>query len=106
MQYKQAGQVYSIQIAKQMKKKKNLGCLQIKMVHTMQLLEEVETPEVLGLNLQPSLCVDSEPVPRFAEAYIRPSYLDKEIRRARQEGRDEGKDGTLKGEVGVFLTMR
>lgn len=43
MQYKQAGQVYSIQIAKQMKK--SLGCLQIKTVHTMQLLEEVEIPE-------------------------------------------------------------
>lgn len=32
--------------------------------------------------------------------------LDNEIRRARQEGRDEGKDGALRGEVGVFLTMR
>lgn len=32
--------------------------------------------------------------------------LDSEIRRARQEGRDEGNDGALRGEAGVFLTMR
>lgn len=32
--------------------------------------------------------------------------LDNEIRRARQEGRDMEKDGTLRGEVCVFLTMR
>lgn len=34
------------------------------------------------------------------------SYLDRESRRARQEGRAGGPGVVLRGEVGVFLTMR
>lgn len=41
-----------------------------------------------------------------AGAQRKPSYLDSESRRARQEGRDRGKGGALRGEAGVFLTMR
>ena len=37
---------------------------------------------------------------------MRASYLDSESRRDRQEGRDRGDWGALRGDTGVFLTMR
>lgn len=39
-------------------------------------------------------------------AWTRASYLDRESRRARQEGRARGAWGALRGDAGVFLTMR
>lgn len=35
-----------------------------------------------------------------------PTHLDRESRRVRQEGRARGKGATLRGDAGVFLTMR
>lgn len=46
------------------------------------------------------------PSPGPVAAWTVTSYLDRESRRARQEGRDRGNWGALRGGTGVFLTMR
>lgn len=37
---------------------------------------------------------------------MRTSYLDRESRRVRQEGRDREKEASLRGDPCVFFTMR
>lgn len=63
-------------------------------------------PPALGFYPAALRAGPDSPVPRPAGACRKPSYLDSESRRARQEGRDTGKGGVLRGEAGVFLTMR
>ena len=46
------------------------------------------------------------PAPPSGAHQAQASYLDRESRRARQEGRAGGPGAVLRGEVGVFLTMR
>lgn len=101
MWYSQAGLLFGAEIAKDTEKS---GWSQ----PTSQMPSSSgmrSAPPALGFYPAALRAGPDSPVPMPAGAQG-PSYLDSESRRARHEGRDRGKGGALRGEAGVFLTMR
>lgn len=73
---------------------------QVAMHLGQKLLNRLETSG------EPGALGPEPPARPQARSPSRASYLDRESRRVRQEGRDRGKGTELKGDTGVFLTMR
>lgn len=63
-------------------------------------------PGPLGPQAPPCGLEVRQPGPWPTGAWMRTSYLDRESRRVRQEGRDREKEASLRGDPCVFFTMR